>query len=200
MGSGFRFRLRQPRPKRNDQPRTPSSHGAPADLPAQTPGAAIRASRKLLSLSHRCPIVSKARSQGAEGPNRHLESGLSRARKQMPSQGFPREGFGGRRSRQKVRLRQKQYVLQNGGRRSTDRRSDSCCLPAVTHQRRWLDDVDGPGLRGRTSNACCTGLGSSDEANSGEQTNHYTHRYPPRSDGTVPQGDRGVSRKLLRRR
>ena len=53
-------------------------------------------------------------------------------------------------------------------------------------QRRLPDDVDGAGLRCRRrslrlrrSNASCTGLGSSDEANSGEQRNDETHRHPP---------------------
>jgi hypothetical protein len=36
------------------------------------------------------------------GPNRQPNRDLSRPRKQMPSQGFPREGFGCRRGRQKV--------------------------------------------------------------------------------------------------
>jgi hypothetical protein len=48
----------------------------------------------------------------------------------------------------------------------------------LTKYRRPLDDVDGAGLRGRRrwrSNASCTGLGSSDEANSGEQRNDETH-------------------------
>ena len=61
-------------------------------------------------------------------------------------------------------------------------RAVACQL--LTKQRRLLDDVDGAGLRCRRrslrlrrSNASCTGLGSSDEANSGEQRNNDTHRY-----------------------
>jgi hypothetical protein len=54
----------------------------------------------------------------------------------------------------------------------------------LTKQRRLPDDVDGAGiqrrrrsLRLRRSSVSCTGLGNSDEANSGEQRNDETHRY-----------------------
>jgi hypothetical protein len=86
------------------------AHWVPADLPVeQDIGAAIRAVAKQLSLSHPwLPMVSHhwVRSQGAEAAKSPPpQSGLSRTRKQIPSQGFPREGFGCRRGRQKVGLR-----------------------------------------------------------------------------------------------
>jgi hypothetical protein len=71
----------------------------------------------------------------------------------------------------------------------------------LTKQRRLLDDVDGAGLRGlrlRRNNASCTRLGSSDEANGGEQRNNDTHRvHPPWSDGTVPPRTEGYLAKAL---
>jgi hypothetical protein len=66
----------------------------------------------------------------------------------------------------------------------------------LAQRRRSLDLVDDAGLRGRRSNASCTGLGSSDEANSGEQRNNDTHRHPPMERRHRAARDRGVSRKL----
>src|SRR5215475_1317293 len=76
-------------------------------------------------------------------------------------------------------------------------RAVACQL--LTKQRRLPDDVGGAGrrrsLRLRRTSASCTGLGSRDEANSGEQRNSDTHRYTSNeSDGTVPPGLRGISR------
>jgi hypothetical protein len=71
----------------------------------------------------------------------------------------------------------------------------------LAQRRRALDLVDGAGLRCRRrslrlrrSNASCTGLGSSDEANSGEQRNNDTHRYTLHG-ATAPcrRGLRGIS-------
>jgi hypothetical protein len=39
--------------------------------------------------------------------------------------------------------------------------------------------AEGASVRLRRSNASCAGLGSSDEADSGEQRNDETHGYPP---------------------
>jgi len=68
----------------------------------KTPGAAIRAAAKQLSpitplaADHLSPPGKKP---GSERPNRQPQSGLNRRRKQIPSEGFPREGFGCRRVR-----------------------------------------------------------------------------------------------------
>jgi hypothetical protein len=71
----------------------------------------------------------------------------------------------------------------------------------LTKQPRLPDDVDGAGrsrsLRLQLSNACCTGLGSSDEENSSEQRNDETHRTHSMSDGTVAPGAEGYLANAL---
>src|SRR4029077_19191631 len=88
-------------------------------------------------------------------------------------------------------------------------RGRAVACQVLTTQRRPLDVVDGAGLRCRRrslrlrrSNASCTGLGSSDEANSGEQRNDETHRHTQKQsrDGTVPPGTAGYLAKLPLRR
>jgi hypothetical protein len=78
-------------------------------------------------------------------------------------------------------------------------RAVACQL--LTKQRRLPDDVDGAGLRRslrlRRSNASCTGLGASDEANSGEQRNNETHGHPPMARRHRAAGERGLSRERL---
>ena len=81
----------------------------------------------------------------------------------------------------------------------TGGRAVACQL--LAKQRRLPDDVDGAGrrrsLRLRRSNASCTGFGTSDEANSGEQRNDETHRYLSMERRHRADKDRGVSRKRL---
>jgi hypothetical protein len=131
--------------------------------------------------------------RSAEAANSLPQSAPSGRRKTMPSQGFPREGFGRRRVGRKY-----DYVRSNGCCRTVDCRSTdrwSCsCLPASDEAATagLPDNVDGAGLWGRRrslrlrrSMASSTGLGqyrwrsSSDEANSGEQRSSETHRHPP---------------------
>jgi hypothetical protein len=121
--------------------------------------------------------------------------GRCRSQKQMPSQGFPREGL----------------AAEGVGRKYDYVRSNECCrriadsltrgravaFQLLTEQRGLPDDVDGAGLGGRgsnlelrRSNASSTGLGSSDEANGGEQRNNDTHRHPP--GATAPSGTRSA--------
>jgi hypothetical protein len=66
-------------------------------------------------------------------------------------------------------------------------------------KRRLLNLVDNAGLRGRSSKASCTGLSSSDEANSGEQRNDETHRHPPLEQRAGAAENRGISRNSLRK-
>jgi hypothetical protein len=85
----------------------------------------------------------------------------------------------------------------------TGGRAVACQL--LTKQRRLPDDIDGAwlrcrrrSLRLRRNNASCAGLGSSDEANGGDQRNDETHRvYPPGSDGTVPPRTEGYLANAL---
>src|SRR5215470_6631913 len=116
----------------------------------------------------------------------------------MPSQGFPREGFGCRRGRQKSMITLEAMSVAELPTADPLTRGRAVACQLLTKQRRLPDDVDGGGLRCRRcslrlrrSNASCTGLGSSDEANSGEQGNNDTHRYTLHR-ATAPSGTRAA--------
>src|SRR5215472_12327353 len=74
---------------------------------------------------------------------------LERRRKQMPSQGFPREGFGCRRSRQKSTITLEAMSVAELPTADPLTRGRAVACQLLTKQRRLPDDVGGAGLRCR---------------------------------------------------